>query len=516
MSKSFTRAEVAKHNKREDCWIIIENDVYNVTKFINLHPGGVAFLVEAAGTDSTESFRLYHHADVLTKYGPRFHVGTLADSDRVKTKRPVHLPGSFGDMIPYGDPSWYQRMKSPYYKATHIQFRARVREFVDKEILPTMSQWSEKDVPPHDIYKKMGEAGFLACMHGPPFPGKYLPASIKAPEGFDYFHELILFDEISRVGLTAVIGALTNGPSIGMSAIMRFASEEMKARVSPDVFLGARYIALAISEPNAGSDVANLRTHAVRDGADYIVNGCKKWITNGTYAHYFVTAVKTSNKGGHQGLSLMLLEKDMPGFTVRKVNIRGSDISGTALLEFENVRVPAKNLIGEENEGFKYIMHNFNHERFYISVCGARMSRVCVEECIKYALKRKTFGKTLSEQPVIRMKIAAMIRQVEQYQAWLELVTYQLCTMTHEEANLKMGDIICLLKAQMSKTFEYCARESVHIFGGNSMHAGGVGKRIEPMAASVKGYAIPAGAEDVMDDYGARAAFKMAKKMAKL
>ena len=206
----------------------------------------------------------------------------------------------------------------------------------------------------------------------------------------------------------------------------------------------------------------------------------------------------------------------MEGFSTRKINIRGSDISGTAYLEFENVKVPVANLIGKENDGFKYIMHNFNHERFYVSVMGARMSRICVEESLKYALKRKTFGKPLSEHAVIRAKLAAMIRSVEQLQAWLELVTYQLCTMSHHEANVKMGDIICLLKAQMSKTFEFCARESVHIFGGNSLHHGSVGARVEPMVAQVKGYAIPAGAEDIMDDFGARVALKLALQMAKL
>jgi alkylation response protein AidB-like acyl-CoA dehydrogenase len=512
--QEFLRADVAKHNNRSDCWIIIGNDVYNVTKFIGLHPGGAAFIVDNAGKDVTTQFKLFHSPDVLRKYS-KLKIGVLAAADRKEDVR-MELPGSFGDLVPYGDPSWYQRMNSPYYKQTHIDFRKEVREFVETEIMPTVSQWADKDKPPQDLYRKIGARGYLAMMHGPPFPGQYLPASIKPPQDFDYFHELILFDEFARIGLTGVVGAITNGTAIGMSAIMRFGSEEMKKRVSPDVFLGEKYIALAISEPQAGSDVAAIATTAVRQGDHYVVNGCKKWITNGTYGHYFVTAVRTSPKGGHKGLSFLLIERGMEGFSTRKINIRGSDISGTAFLEFDNVKVPVANLIGKENEGFKYIMHNFNHERFYVSVMGARMSRICLEESIKYALKRHTFGKPLAEHAVIRAKIAAMIRSVEQLQAWLELVTYQLCTMSHQEANMKMGDIICLLKAQMSKTFELCARESVHIFGGNSLHAGSVGSRVEPMVGQVKGYAIPAGAEDIMDDFGARVALKLALQMAKL
>ena len=152
-TKTFSSSDVAKHTTRADCWISIEHNVYDVSKFIALHPGGVAFLTDNAGKDVTALFFKYHHRDVLAKYN-RLVVGAL--SDYKPTRKVVTMPGTFGDMVPYGDPSWYQRMKSPYYKPTHIAFRARVREFVDNEILPTMYQWCEKDQPPHEIYKKMG------------------------------------------------------------------------------------------------------------------------------------------------------------------------------------------------------------------------------------------------------------------------------------------------------------------------------------------------------------------------
>jgi len=203
-------------------------------------------------------------------------------------------------------------------------------------------------------------------------------------------------------------------------------------------------------------------------------------------------------------------------FSKRKINIRDSEISGTAYLDFNNCRVPARNLIGKENEGFRLVMHNFNHERFYLSIIMSRLSRVCVEECIKYAIIRKAFGKPLSEIQSIRMKISSMVRAVESQQAWLEFITYQMCTMSHKEANEKIGDVISLLKAQGSKVYEHCAREVTMIFGGNALYMNSVGRKIEGAVNQVKFYQIPGGAEDVMDDYAARVAFKKMHSLSKL
>ena len=145
-----------------------------------------------------------------------------------------------------------------------------------------------------------------------------------------------------------------------------------------------------------------------------------------------------------------------------------------------------------------------------------RLSRVCLEESVKYALKRRTFGRALHEHQAIRLKVASMARACEQFHTWLELLTYQMCTMEHEEAMLKIGDVMCLAKAQGSKVYELCARETTMIFGGNALYVGGVGDKIESAVMQVKAYQIPAGAEDVMDDFGARSAFKLAKRLAKL
>ena len=519
-AKRFTRADVAKHNTPQDCWIIVDDEVLDVTKFAKFHPGGAAFIHKLAGQDATGPFGLYHNPGHRRKYFGKFRVGRLVPAEAPEERPLPHAEKAFGDMVPYGDPAWYQRLADTapaYYTDSHRAFRAKVRSFVETEVIATMDEWMGKDRPPDAVMKKLGAAGLLACMHGPPYPAKFTP--VPPPENFDYFHELILFDEFARCGQPGVIGALTNGCSIAMSAIMRFGSAAMQAKVAPAVFAGDEHVCLAISEPNAGSDVAGMVTEAVADpagGGGYVVNGVKKWITNGTYADWFVTAVKTTPKGGHGGLSLMLLHKSMPGLSVRKVAIRDSDISGTAYIVFENVKVPRENLIGKENNGFRMIMWNFNHERLYITTVCARFARICLEESLAYATKRRTFGKPLSEHAVIRMKIASMIRGCEMLQAWLEALVFQMTQMSHTDANAKLGDMICLIKAQASKTFEHNARETTHIFGGNALHESGVGRKVERMVAAVKGYAIPAGAEDIMDDFGARAAFKLAKATAKL
>jgi len=353
-------------------------------------------------------------------------------------------------------------------------------------------------------------------MVGTPFPKDYVDPGTPIVEDFDHFHEFIIFDELSRCGNSGIIAALSNGPAIALSAVWKFGTEEMKRKVIRPVIMGEEFIALAITEPNAGSDVSNASCRAELVGDTFYVTGNKKYITNGTYARWFVVVVVTEGKGGHSGQSILLIEKDAPGFTVRKIKVRGSDMSGTSYLDFYKTPVPASNLIGVRGNGFKQIMNNMNHERMYVTVCACRLSRVCLEESIKYALKRKTFGKELSQQPVIQAKIAAMARQIESLSAWLELLVYNMNEMSHDEAMAKLGDITALVKVQGSKVYEYVARETTMIFGGNSIMQGSLGERIEVAVNQVKGYQIPAGAEDILDNFSGKTAFRLAKQFGKL
>merc|ERR1712232_1041226 len=218
---------------------------------------------------------------------------------------------------------------------------------------------------------------------------------------------------------------------------------------------------------------------------------------------------------GMNGLSLLLVEKDMPGVKTRKMKCSGVWSSGTTYVTFDDVKVPKGNLLGKENQGFKYIMDNFNHERFAICAMTNRFSRVCLEESLKFANKRKTFGKTLVQHPVIRWKIAEMARLVEATHHWLEWVTYQMDTMGKLEANVKLGGQTALLKVQCTKVFEYCAREAAQIYGGLSYTRGGQGEKVERLNREVRAMAVPGGSEEIMLDLGVRQTTKLAQ-MAKM
>lgn len=419
----------------------------------------------------------------------------------------------FGDGNPFSDPGWYQAYNSPYYNDTHKKLRKFFRDYVEENLMANVHEWDEAGVIPKEIYKAAGENGTIALCIGRPWPKEYIG---ECPWGFepDYFHELIMYDEISRTGSGGFLWGVAGGTTIGLPPIYHHAKPEVKKRVIAGCLKGEKVCCLAITEPTAGSDVANLKTTAKLEGDHYILNGEKKWITNGIFADYFTVACRTGGSG-MGGLSLLLVEKDMPGVTTRKMKCSGVWSSGTTYITFDDVKVPKENLLGKENKGFQYIMQNFNHERFAICAMTNRFSRVCLEEALKFANKRKTFGKTLIQHPVIRWKVAEMARAIEATHAWLETITYQLCTMDKMEAALKLGGATALCKVQCTKVLEYCAREAAQIFGGLSYTRGGQGEKVERISREVRAMAVPGGSEEIMLDLGVKQTAKLAQ-MAKM
>lgn len=293
---------------------------------------------------------------------------------------------------------------------------------------------------------------------------------------------------------------------------MLFGNKYLQDKVVKQCLSGEKSICLCITEPYGGSDVANLKTTAklTPDGKHFIINGEKKWITTGTFADFFSVACRTGGSS-QGGLSMILLERGMPGIKTRQMNCQGVWPSGTSFITFENVKVPVENMIGKEGEGFKYVMYNFNHERWGIIVQISRYCRLCVEECFKYANKRKTFGKKLIENGVIRHKIGNMIRKTESIHAWLEQITYQMSVMSHEEAMKKLSGPMALLKYHATTSFEYCTREAQQIFGGLGYTRGGQGGIVERLYRDVRAYAIGGGSEEIMMDFGVRQAMKSSK-----
>jgi len=251
---------------------------------------------------------------------------------------------------------------------------------------------------------------------------------------------------------------------------------------------------LAVTEPNSGSDVGNLQTTAVLKDGHYIVNGLKKFITGGIKADYYVVAVRTKDEG-MKGVSLLLIEKGIEGLSTKRLKTQGWLTSNTALVIFENVKVPAKNLLGKENLGFIQIMENFNHERYAIAVMANRSSRIALTEAIKYARNRKTFNKRLIDNQVIRHKIAECARRIESNHNWIEQITFQM-----NKKNNNLAGTIALLKVQVTKDNEYVAREASQILGGNSYLRDGIGSTVERIYRDVRVNAIGGGSEEILLD----------------
>lgn len=376
---------------------------------------------------------------------------------------------------------------------------------------------------PQELYQQFAKDGFLVPFAlGVHIPKKFydmadnvkLPGGV-APEDWDHFHDLIMVDELCRTGSQAPMMANYGGLAYGAGPIVHFASEEMQKRYLPDLLTGRKRICLAITEPRAGSDVAGLGTTAEKtaDGKHYIVNGEKKWITNGIYSDYFTTAVRTSGKPGDmRGITFLVIPKG-PGVKTRKMEIMGGSASGTTYVTYEDVKVPVENVIGKEGEGFKYIMQNFLHERITIIVIACRLCRVCLEQTVEHCKRRKAFGKSLMDQPVVRHKIALMASKTEALSAYMESVVYQISQMSTVEANARMGGQAALLKAYATATIEYVASEAVKLFGGMGITQSGPGQTVERIFREYKALQIPGGSEDVMLDLGVRQGLKEASRL---
>ncbi len=279
--------------------------------------------------------------------------------------------------------------------------------------------------------------------------------------------------------------------SIGAPPIARAGSAEFKARVLPEILSGKKTSALAITEPSGGADVANLRTSARHDGDVYVVNGEKTFITSGMRADYITTAVRTGGPGPG-GVSLLVIEGDTPGLSRTPLKKMGWWASDTATLHFDNCRVPAGNLLGEEGKGFKIIMHNFNSERLTMAAGCTAAARVCLEDAMQYAKERHTFGKPLAQHQVIRHKLVDMAQRVAASQAMLEMLAWRL-----DQGESPVAEI-CMLKNQATQTMAFCASEAVQIFGGAGYMRG---IRVERI---VKVNAIGGGSEEIMKDLASR------------
>ncbi len=340
-----------------------------------------------------------------------------------------------------------------YFTKDHNLVRKAVAEFVKKEINPNVDQWEEEGMTPlHDIFKKMGELGFLGIR----FDEKY------GGEGLDYWYETVVQEELARIHCGGIPMAIAVQSSMATPSLEQFGSEYIKETYLKPALKGEMVAAIAVTEPDAGSDVAALKSFAKREGDHYILNGSKTYITNGLQADFLTLLAKTSDEPGYHSYSLFVVPTDIKGFSVsKKLDKLGMRSSDTAELFFDNMKIPAENLIGVEGEGFIQQMMQFQHERFSALPLAYGTAEMIIQETVQYLRQRIVFGKPLIKQQVIRHNLAQWGAEIQA----LKQLTYHIVRMKSEgidaSKEVSMGK---LLAAQVVKKV---ADGCLQYFGGS-------------------------------------------------
>ncbi|MCP4020772.1 MAG: acyl-CoA dehydrogenase [Desulfobacteraceae bacterium] len=373
--------------------------------------------------------------------------------------------------------------KSLYFNKEHDLVRKAVRDFVNKEINPHVDEWEEKGIAPlHDIFKKMGELGFLGIR----YPEKW------GGEDLDYWHEVVVLEECARIDCGGVPMAMAVQSNMATPAINDFGSDYLKETYLKPALKGDMVAAIAVTEPDAGSDVAALKTFAKKEGDHYVINGSKTFITNGTQADFLTLLARTSDDPGYHSYSLFAVPTDLPGFSIsKKLDKLGMRSSDTAELFFDDMKVPAKNLIGVEGEGFIHQMMQFQHERFSIIPMAYVWSRRMIDLAVEYAKNRIVFGKPLIKKQVIRHRIAGWLTEIE----CLQQLTYHIVRM--KMAGQDASKEISMAKLKGGELLTQVADGCLQIHGGMGLMNE---TRISRMYRDCRLMAIGGGANEVMSD----------------
>lgn len=375
-----------------------------------------------------------------------------------------------------------------YFSETHLAFRRAVRQFVDREIRPHLDAWEAAGRLPRELFRKAGQMGILGVIY---------PEEVGGSAG-DFFMQVVVSEEISRCGAGGVAASL-GSHGIGIPPVVRHGSEALRRRFVRPVVAGEKIAALAVTEPGGGSDVAALRTTAVRDGDHFVVNGEKTFITSGMQADVFTVAVRTDpGRRGAGGISFLLVEGDTPGLQRSELRKMGWHASDTAHLTFTDCRVPVDHLIGAEGEGFKAAMTNFNTERLMIAVQAYTMAQVCYEEALAWARQRHAFGSPLTGHQVIRHKLVDMAARIDAARA----LTYDIVwryTQGLDPLNIHVART-SMAKVTATDAMKFCADEAVQILGGMGFMRGTAAERIY---REVKVLTIGGGTDEVMRNLAA-------------
>ncbi|MCZ2292041.1 MAG: acyl-CoA dehydrogenase family protein [Burkholderiales bacterium] len=363
-----------------------------------------------------------------------------------------------------------------------------VTRFARAEIAPHVTAWDAAGEFPRALYRRAAELGLLGLGYPEAYGGTPAPHVLR----------LAMWRALCRHGASGGVQASLFSHSIGLPPVLHLAREDVRREVVPAVLAGERISALAITEPGGGSDVAALRTTARREGDEYVVDGEKIFITSGMRADWITLAVRTGESRGASGISLLLVPGDSQGLSRTRLDKMGWLCSDTAQLRFEGVRVPARYLLGEEGQGFKAIMANFNGERLGLAAGAIGYAEACFDEALAWAQQRRTFGQPLVEHQVIRHKLVDMRQRICASAAWLE----DLAARADEgEASPDWVAEVCTLKNQATQTLQFCADAGVQILGGMGYMRGTVCERIY---REVKVVTIGGGTEEIMKELAAR------------
>lgn len=365
----------------------------------------------------------------------------------------------------------------------HEQFRQQVRRYLLEKVAPNVEEWGAKRQIPRDVWREMGSLGFLGFCYDPAYGGS----------GVDELFRVVLNEELARANAAGFSLAVTGHNDMSTTYINLLGTHEQKLKWLAPCVSGEKVCAIAVTEPGAGSDVAALSTRAERVGDRYIVNGQKTFITNGYYGDLLVTAVKTDPKANppHKGISLMVIERNAPGVTARKLEKIGAHASDTAEIFFEQVEVPADNLLGMEGQGFYAIMMNFQLERLAVGVLCVATAQYILDKVLDHTGQRIAFGRPLSKLQVIRHKLADMAIAIELNRA----LGYQ-CALQYSKGADATKEI-SMFKASAAEMVNRVAYDATQLYGGYGFMAE---YDVARLYADLRPVTIAGGATEVMKD----------------
>ncbi len=294
-------------------------------------------------------------------------------------------------------------MNSMYFTEEHQLFRASFRDFLQKEVVPYIEQWEKSGTIDRFIWKKFGEMGFFGINYPTQYGGMNL----------DLFYTVIFLEELQKVKSSGFAAAMWAHVYLAMTHLNAEGSESIKQDYLTASISGDKIGALCITEPFGGSDVAGMRTTAVKSGDKYIINGSKTFITNGVYADYYIVAAKTQPELGNKGISVFLVDTNTPGISATKLDKLGWRASDTAEIAFNNVEIPISNLMGEPNKGFPYIMQHFASERLIMAINAHARAEYALDYTIEYMEQRQAFGTTINKFQALRHTLVEHATEVE-------------------------------------------------------------------------------------------------------